>query len=133
MSTPTSISPQNTCWCSACLLVAPRDEVISRVERTIASLKDAERELARFKSADLLSNAGSLMGEGVEVAGIRLWTFQAPDGVGARAYANWPSTRSLGSPRISPACMSVRCCRRHHGDRGRLHSGGGRQGSEQVR
>jgi alanyl-tRNA synthetase len=57
---------------------------MSRVERTIASLKDVERELARFKSADLLSNAESLMGEGVDVSGIRLWTFQAPNGVAGK-------------------------------------------------
>ena len=66
------------------LVRAPRDEVISRVERTIASLKDVERELARFKSADLLSNAESLMGEGVDVLGIRLWTFKAPNGVAGK-------------------------------------------------
>ena len=66
------------------LVRAPRDEVISRVERTIASLKDVERELARFKSADLLSSAESLMGEGVDVLGIRLWTFKAPDGVAGK-------------------------------------------------
>lgn len=66
------------------MVKAPRNEVLSRIERTIASLKDAERELARFKSADLLSNADSLMGDGTDVGGVRLWTFQAPEGVGGK-------------------------------------------------
>jgi len=66
------------------MVKAPRNEVLSRIERTISSLKDAERELARFKSADLLSNADSLMGDGVDVGGVRLWTFQAPTGVGGK-------------------------------------------------
>lgn len=66
------------------LVKAPRDEVLSRIERTIASLKDAERELARFKTADLLSGVDSLIGEGVVIGGTRLWTFEAPSGVGAK-------------------------------------------------
>jgi len=66
------------------MVKAPRNEVLSRIERTISSLKDAERELARFKSADLLSNADSLMGDGVDVGGVQLWTFQAPTGVGGK-------------------------------------------------
>jgi alanyl-tRNA synthetase len=66
------------------MVKAPREEVLSRIERTISSLKDAERELARFKTADLLSNTESLLGDGVEVGGVRLFTFQAPEGIGGK-------------------------------------------------
>ncbi len=66
------------------LVKAPRDEVLERIERTVASLKDAERELARFKTADLLSEADALIGEGVQAGAVRLHAFQAPAGVGGK-------------------------------------------------
>ena len=66
------------------LVKAPREEVLERIERTIASLKDAERELARFKTADLLSEADALIGEGTDAGGIRVHAFRAPAGVGAK-------------------------------------------------
>lgn len=66
------------------LVKAPREEVLERIERTIASLKDAERELARFKTADLLSDVDALVGEGVDAGGVRLHGFAAPAGAGAK-------------------------------------------------
>ena len=66
------------------LVKAPRDEVLERIERTIASLKDAERELARFKTADLLSEVDSLIGEGVAAGSVRVHAFRAPAGVGGK-------------------------------------------------
>ena len=66
------------------LVKAPREEVLERIERTIASLKEAERELARFKTADLLSEADALIGDGVDAGGIRVHAFRAPTGVGAK-------------------------------------------------
>ena len=66
------------------LVKAPTEQVVDRVERTIASLKDAERELARFKTADLLSGVEDMIGAGQDVGGVRLFTFQAPEGVGGK-------------------------------------------------
>ena len=66
------------------LVKAPREEVLERIEKTIASLKDAERELARFKTADLLSGVDALLGEGTQINGVQLWTFQAPEGTGGK-------------------------------------------------
>ena len=66
------------------MVKAPADELIDRMERTIASLKDADRELARFKTADLLSGIEQMLGEGRDVNGLHLWTFQAPEGVGGK-------------------------------------------------
>lgn len=65
------------------MVKAPSDQLVERVERTINSLKDAERELARFKSAQLIANAEGITGEGRDVGGVRVWTFRAPDGVDA--------------------------------------------------
>jgi alanyl-tRNA synthetase len=66
------------------LVKAPREEVLDRIERTIASLKDAERELARFKTADLLTEADKLIGEGEDAAGVQVHAFRAPAGVGGK-------------------------------------------------
>ena len=66
------------------LVKAPREEVLERIERSITSLKDAERELARFKTADLLSEADALIGDGIDAGGIRVHAFRAPAGVGGK-------------------------------------------------
>lgn len=66
------------------LVKAPSHQVVDRVERTISALKDAERELARFKTADLLSNVEDMLGPGQQIGGVHLWTFQAPAGVGGK-------------------------------------------------
>ena len=66
------------------MVKAPSDQVLERVERTIASLKDAERELARFKTADLLAGLEGMLGEGVEVGGVRFYAFSAPEGLGGK-------------------------------------------------
>jgi alanyl-tRNA synthetase len=66
------------------LVKVPRDQVLDRVERTIGALKDAERELLRFKTADLLAGVDEMIGEGREVGGVRLFTFRTPEGLGGK-------------------------------------------------
>lgn len=66
------------------MVKAPSDLILERVERTITALKDAERELVRFKTADLLAGVEDMLGAGREVGGVHLWTFQAPDGLGGK-------------------------------------------------
>jgi len=65
------------------LVKAPADEVLERVERTIASLKDAERDLAKVRSAQLAASVDDVIGEGADIGPLRLWAFQAPDGTSA--------------------------------------------------
>ena len=65
------------------LLKAPAEEVVDRVERTIASLKDAERDLARVRSAQLATNLDGIIGAGKDVGPVRLWAFEAPAGTTA--------------------------------------------------
>jgi alanyl-tRNA synthetase len=65
------------------LVKAPADEVLDRVERTIASLKDAERELGKVRSAQLAASVDGIVGEGTDIGPVRLWAFQAPDGTSA--------------------------------------------------
>ncbi len=65
------------------LVKAPADQLVERVERTIASLKDAERELARARSAQLTADLDTIIGEGLQIGTVRAWAFQAPDGTSA--------------------------------------------------
>jgi alanyl-tRNA synthetase len=62
------------------LVKAPSDQVIDRVERTIASLKDAERELVKVRSAQLSASVDGIIGEGTDIGSVRLWLFEAPEG-----------------------------------------------------
>ena len=62
------------------LLKAPSDQLVDRVERTIAALKDAERDLAKVRSAQLTASLDGIIGEGQDIGPIRAWTFQTPAG-----------------------------------------------------
>ena len=62
------------------LVKVPAEELPERIERTITSLKDAERELAKVRSAQLTSSMDGIIGEGRDLGPIRLWTFEAPEG-----------------------------------------------------
>ncbi|MSO27426.1 MAG: alanine--tRNA ligase [Candidatus Nanopelagicales bacterium] len=65
------------------LLKAPSDQLVDRIERTIGALKDAERDLAKVKSAQLVANMEEIIGEGREIGEVRVWTFEAPVGTSA--------------------------------------------------
>jgi alanyl-tRNA synthetase len=59
---------------------APADQLVERVERTIASLKSAERDLAKVRSAQLTTNLDGIIGEGKDIGPVRMWGFVAPEG-----------------------------------------------------
>jgi alanyl-tRNA synthetase len=65
------------------LTKAPADQLLDRVGSTIAALKDAERELAKAKSAQLSSNLTGIIGEGKDLGPVRFWAFAAPSGTSA--------------------------------------------------
>ena len=65
------------------LLKAPSEELVERIERTIAALKDAERDLAKVKSAQLVAGIDAIIGEGGEIGEVRVWAFEAPAGTSA--------------------------------------------------
>ena len=62
------------------MLKAPSDQLVDRVEKTLASLKDAERDLAKVRSAQLATNLDGIIGEGKDIGSVRLWAFVAPEG-----------------------------------------------------
>jgi len=65
------------------LVKAPADELPDRVEGLITRLREAERELQRFRSAQLTSNVQGVIGEGNDYGDVRVWTYRAPDGLSA--------------------------------------------------
>ncbi|MBK9740245.1 MAG: alanine--tRNA ligase [Actinobacteria bacterium] len=65
------------------LVKAPADQLVERVERTITALKDAEKDLAKVRSAQLATNLDGIIGEGRDIGPVRLWAFTAPDGTSA--------------------------------------------------
>ncbi len=62
------------------MLKSPREDLVDRVGATVEKLKQAERELTRLKQEAMMANIDDLLGEGSDVAGVRLWTLRAPDG-----------------------------------------------------
>jgi alanyl-tRNA synthetase len=65
------------------LVKAPADQLVDRIEQTIASLKAAEKDLAKVKSAALTSSLDGIIGEGRDIGSVRLWDFSAPEGTSA--------------------------------------------------
>ena len=65
------------------MVKARPDELPERIESLITRLKDAERELQRYKSAQLTSNVEGVIGEGHDFGPFRIWTYRAPDGTAA--------------------------------------------------
>ncbi|MDA9912991.1 alanine--tRNA ligase [Candidatus Nanopelagicales bacterium] len=57
------------------------EELPDRIEVMLGRLKDAEKELERVRSAQMLSRVDDIMGAGEDIGGARLWTFRAPKGV----------------------------------------------------
>jgi alanyl-tRNA synthetase len=64
------------------LVKAPADQLVERVEKTIAALKDAERDLNKVRSAQLTASLDGIIGEGQDIGPVRMWAFQAPEGTG---------------------------------------------------
>jgi alanyl-tRNA synthetase len=77
------------------MLKVPADQLADRLESTIGALKIAEKEIAEFKRANLLKDAGSILGEPVRRGEVDLWVFAAPDGTDAN------SLRELAQQAIS--------------------------------
>ena len=65
------------------MVKARPEELPDRIESLITRLKDAERELQRYKSAQLTSNVEGVIGEGRDLGPFRIWTYRAPDGTSA--------------------------------------------------
>ena len=64
-------------------LKARREELPERIAGVVTRLRDAERDLERLRSAQLLGNAGDLAGGAEDVGGAAFVAYRVPDGVAA--------------------------------------------------
>src|SRR5690606_7274982 len=64
------------------LLKVPRTDLRDRVEQTLVRLRDAEKEIARLRAAQLLRDAARLVDSARDVHGVALVTHEAPEGTG---------------------------------------------------
>jgi alanyl-tRNA synthetase len=60
-----------------------REELPERISGIVTRLRDAERDLERMRSAQLLGNVGDLAQRAEEVAGVAYVAYQVPDGTTA--------------------------------------------------
>jgi alanyl-tRNA synthetase len=65
------------------IVKARPDELPERVEGILTRLKDAEREIAKVRSASLVANIDGVLGVPQDVGAVRMWTFVAPEGTDA--------------------------------------------------
>lgn len=93
------------------LVKAPSEELVDRIERTIVALKDAERELAKAKSAQLAAGMDAIMGEGRDIGPIRVWMFEAPVGTSAADLRELAiKGRGRGRPEIAVVLVGSAIC-----------------------
>jgi alanyl-tRNA synthetase len=64
-------------------LKARPEELPERIAGVVTRLRDAERELARLRSAELLSSSGEIAGQAEDIGGIMLAARRVPDGTDA--------------------------------------------------
>ena len=62
------------------MVKTPAEELPARIEGLLLKLKEAERALARAKSAQMTASLEDILGTGVDIGVYRLWTFEAPEG-----------------------------------------------------
>ncbi|MDA8435598.1 MAG: alanine--tRNA ligase [Actinomycetales bacterium] len=65
------------------IVKARPEELPERIDAALTRLKDAEREIARMRSASLVANLDGVIGVAHEYGPVRMWTFTAPDGTDA--------------------------------------------------
>jgi len=65
------------------LVKARPEELPERIDAALTRLKDAEREIAKMRSATLVANIDGVIGLAHEYGDVRMWTFTAPDGTDA--------------------------------------------------
>jgi len=61
------------------LVKVPAEELPERIEVMLTRLKDAERNLARLKNAQMAARLDDIIGTGIDIGPYRMWTFVAPE------------------------------------------------------
>lgn len=88
------------------LLKVPGDQIVDRVERTIHSLKEAERTIAAHKKAVLASDFDSIVGSPEDLGHVALWSFIAPEGIDAGGLREL-TQRALQRSKTPTICLGM--------------------------
>ena len=88
------------------LLKVPGDQIIDRVERTIHSLKEAERTIAAQKKAALAADFDAIVGVPEDLGRISLWSFIAPSGIDAAGLREL-TQKALAQSKSPTVCMGT--------------------------
>jgi len=90
------------------LVKARPEELPERIDAALTRLKDAEREIAKHRSAAMVANLDGLLGAGQEVGDVRVWTFAAPEGTDAGGLRELVTKGRDKAPREAPGAGHAR-------------------------
>jgi alanyl-tRNA synthetase len=88
-------------------LKARPEELPERISGVVTRLRDAERELARLKSADLLGASARIAGDAENIAGVAFARYQVPEGVDADLMRKLALDVRSRIPALQPAVVAI--------------------------
>jgi alanyl-tRNA synthetase len=88
-------------------LKARPEELPERISGVVTRLRDAERELARLKSAELLQQSGELARQAENLGGVALVAHRVPDGVDGDMMRKLALDVRSRIPALQPAVVAV--------------------------
>jgi alanyl-tRNA synthetase len=88
-------------------LKARPEELPERISGVVTRLRDAERELARLKSAELLQQSGELARQAENLGGVALVAHRVPDGVDGDMMRKLALDIRSRIPAVAPAVVAV--------------------------
>ncbi len=88
-------------------LKARPEELPERISGVVTRLRDAERELARLKSAELLQQSGELARQAENLGGVALVAHRVPDGVDGDMMRKLALDIRSRIPALQPAVVAV--------------------------
>jgi alanyl-tRNA synthetase len=89
------------------LLKVRREELPERVSALVARVRDAERELERLRSAQLLGASAELAATAADIGGVKLATHRVPDGTTADGIRKLALDVRGRVPASAPAVVAV--------------------------
>jgi alanyl-tRNA synthetase len=88
-------------------LKARPEELPERISGVVARLRDAERELARLRSAELLSSSAEIAGRAQDIGGVALAAHRVPDGTDADSIRKLALDIRSRVPASQPAVVAL--------------------------
>lgn len=88
------------------LLKVPGEHLVDRVEKTLSSLKEAERIITAQKRASLNADFDKIVGSPDRIGAINVWAFVAPEGVDAQGLREL-AQRTLKQSGEPTVCLAL--------------------------